>query len=135
MGMTLWSLKSYRSNCSKTKSYQIQSGSYLLFLFLAIRPRHWAQPSGFQICPDNSWVFHHRVPRHLSRCRIRSSNITRGFRFYSYYVTVIDGHETKEDIKETEEKNRVSRWRLVRFSSIQYRKANSQSIEVCGLLY
>ena len=38
--MTLWSLETYRSNCSKTKSYRIQSGSRLLFVFLAIRPSH-----------------------------------------------------------------------------------------------
>ena len=35
--MTLWSLKTYKSNCSKTKSYQIQSGCRPLFVFLAIR--------------------------------------------------------------------------------------------------
>ena len=33
-GVTLWSLKTYRSNCSKTKSYRIQRGFLLLFIFL-----------------------------------------------------------------------------------------------------
>ena len=36
------------------------------------------------------------------------NDIARGFRLYSYYVTVVDGHETKEETeKETKEKNRV----------------------------
>ena len=34
MGMTLWSLKTYKSNYSKTKSYQMQREFFLLFIFL-----------------------------------------------------------------------------------------------------
>ena len=41
-GMTLWSLKTYGCIGSKTKSYQIQKGFLLLFIFLSSRP--W--PSG-----------------------------------------------------------------------------------------
>ena len=33
-GMTLWSLKTYGYNCSKTESYQIQRRFFLLFIFL-----------------------------------------------------------------------------------------------------
>ena len=32
--MTLWSLETYKSNCSKTKNYWIQKGFLLLFIFL-----------------------------------------------------------------------------------------------------
>ena len=34
MGMTLWSLETYGWIGSKTKSYQIQRGFFLLFIFL-----------------------------------------------------------------------------------------------------
>ena len=52
MGMTLWSLKMYKSNCSKTKSYQIQSKYCPLFVFLFIRLRQRAKPSSHAIKPS-----------------------------------------------------------------------------------
>ena len=43
MGMTLWSLKTYGYISSKIKSYQIQRGFLLLFIFLGYE----IDPSGY----------------------------------------------------------------------------------------
>ena len=48
MGIILWSLETYRYIGSKTKSYQIQRGFLLLFIFLSY-PSDWA----FQEIPSS----------------------------------------------------------------------------------
>ena len=69
IGMTLQSLKTYRYIDSKTKSYQIQRGCFLLFIFLVHPSNHTIEPYAIRLYLVN----HQAVPSG----RMPSSQIIR----------------------------------------------------------